>query len=146
MRTEMVLAALRAALPYVAEAALPQICYGSFHGGDPRLFTPDKDGGTPAELARWQADCAAAEKSGAVQPSAHQWQLGADCTDDVVALVKGVQAARGEEPTGPSPEGAVHITRAMYGLGTYELRDEEAEQARSLVVEAIKAAESEASG
>lgn len=31
--------------------------YGPFMGGDPRLFKPDYDDNTPAEIAAWEAAC-----------------------------------------------------------------------------------------
>lgn len=36
--------------------------YGSFMGGDPRDFSPDREACTPEEIAAWEAACAAAER------------------------------------------------------------------------------------
>lgn len=67
--------------------------YGFFLGGDPRDFTPDDEGATPEERAQWEEDCAKAERGERATQAAACLHLG-----------------------------PVHLTRAMYGLGTYRFR------------------------
>lgn len=53
---------LRQALPYIeAVAEVQQVSYGSFLGGDPRMFHPDEEVCTGEEIASWKAACAAWE-------------------------------------------------------------------------------------
>lgn len=94
---------LTAALPYVEDAAREESTYGHFPGGDPRRFRPDPidDGTTEEEMARWKADCAAAEQGQIQQDPAGRW----------IVLGEGA---------------AVHILRGKYGLGAYTYRDERA--------------------
>jgi hypothetical protein len=121
-------ALLRRCLPIIEEIATGEQMYGSFAGGDPRDFKPDSDGdsATPEEVAKWKADCITAE-SGQMQPAAHVWVKGSDAPPEVAAAVKAMQTAKGEEPTGPAPDGAMHLAYGGYGLGTQTYRNREAE-------------------
>lgn len=102
---------LTAALPYVED-----VTYGTFPGGDPRMFTPDsiEDGTTEEEMARWKADCAAAEQGQVRQDPAGRW------------IVLGGGAA-------------VHILQGKYGLGACRYRDEKAVALRDEIRTALAA-------
>lgn len=54
--------ALRAVLPHLEEEAQPQVTYGFYSGGDPRLFSPDADECKPVEIEAHRAACEAWER------------------------------------------------------------------------------------
>lgn len=77
----------------------PQCCYGiygGFHGGDPRLFSPDPECSTGLERAAHREDCKA-------------WDEGHRPT---VAVSGYVADAKGKI--------VAHVFRTAYGLGTYD--------------------------
>ena len=94
---------LRRCLPIVETAAEPEHMYGFFPGGDPRDFRPDEECSTEEEQAQWKADCEKAAATGEEQPSSGQV-----LRDDAGNFVG-------------------HIQRSGYGLGTYTMRNPEAE-------------------
>jgi hypothetical protein len=100
MSTEL-LAVIREAMPYVEEHAEYQD-YGSYHGGDPRLFHPDEECSTPEERERHRADCVS-------------WDAGTPNPQPDVSHWKHL------------PDGTVaHLNIQPYGLGTFTYVDEEA--------------------
>lgn len=81
-----------------------QLHYGHFTGTDPRTFSPDYELCTEQEIQNWKEDCAA-------------WD-------------------RGENPPAP-PAGFwtkdengndMHVLSPRYGVGTYEIEDEDDEE------------------
>lgn len=105
------LRALRALVPLLKEATdnlgdPEESGYGSFTGGDPRDFTPDPDGTTEEELAKWKAACeafAAAEARGERPTLGGAHQTLVDDDGRPVAFVSfsgfglGIQVYRDEE-------------------------------------------------
>jgi hypothetical protein len=112
MSEDMVRGALVAARDYLRRCANPEVTYGYFPGGDPRDFTPDEESCRPDEIARWKEACAA-------------WE-------------------RGEKPDPGGPHiplegGCGHITMAYYGIGTYSIRDADAEDVLDQIDAALAA-------
>lgn len=99
--SDIVTGALVAARNYVLQFAQPDTTYGYYPGGDPRNFHPDAESCTPAELERHKEACAAWDRGDRPDPGG---------------------------PHKPLPDGTPgHITVAHYGIGTYSMRDEDAE-------------------
>ena len=59
---EKLLAAMKAARPFVLRAATPETSYGGFYGGDPRNFSPDPECSTETERTAHAAACAEWDK------------------------------------------------------------------------------------
>lgn len=94
--------------------------YGAFPGGDPRGFTPDPDCSTEEERAAHARDCAAMEAGGqALMPPAHSWEH-----------IPEMMTKDGTKVGG----GFGHVARAVYGLGTYTMRDPDLVEARDALV------------
>lgn len=93
------LAVLQKILP-MAEAAVQNVGYGFFCGGDPRTFTPDEECSTEQERAKWKADCEAYTK-GEIGDQPSSGQSTYDAQGRLVA----------------------HIQTGGYGLGTYTYDD-----------------------
>lgn len=116
------LALLEKCRPYVEECAAEQSGYGFFPGGDPRSFTPDEEGTTDEEFARWKADCEAAERG-----------ENAD------------QSPAGETLRDKDGKWLGHIIHGKYGLGVYTYRDEAAVTLLSEIDAALAKARGEGS-
>lgn len=110
------LKALKAALPFLKEAAAGEWAYGSFHGGDPRDFKPDPECSTDEERKAWREACAKAKKDDKARSldDTHRW----------LPLEKG---------------GAMHVQLSGFGLGSYRWRNPKAEKALAIVRASIKA-------
>lgn len=111
---------LRDAHRYI-EAGAEYVCYGGFHGGDPRDFHPDHECSTEGERANHAAACKAFAEA----------------------------EARGEKPVlGDTHEShrdedgrmILHVARNPYGLGTMVYRDEEATALAARIAEWRRAA------
>jgi hypothetical protein len=111
--SDAVRGALVAARDYLRVCANPDVTYGYFHGGDPRDFCPDPEVCTPEELAAHKAACEAWERGERPELDVHRHE---------VVEYKG-------KPALASYAGA-------FGMGTYQYRDEDAED----VLEQIEAA------
>jgi len=113
--SDIVMGALIAARDYLQRAAQSDAMYGHFPGGDPRAFSPDPECSTEAERAAHAAACAA-------------WERGERPTID--------------GPHRPLPDGEEgHMTVSGFGLGVYQVADEEAADALDQVCAAIRALE-----
>lgn len=113
MTEDVIHGALIAAREYMLEAANPHVTYGYFHGGDPRDFHPDPECCTPEEIAAHKAACEAWDRG--ERPKSEQHRHEATEHEGRVVVV--------------SYAGA-------FGLGTYSIRDEAAED----VLDQIQAA------
>jgi hypothetical protein len=126
--------ALRATLPYLERAAEELPMYGNFPGGDPRHFTPDPEASTEEERAAWKAACDGVEKIlqawGKGEPPvisadpACEWVRRGDLPEGVASALEKAAEKRGGAPG--NPDDLVKVTRAMFGLGSYVVRDKEA--------------------
>lgn len=105
--------ALIAAREYMLHAANPHVTYGYYPGGDPRDFDPDPECCTPEEMAAHKAACESWERGERPEFERHR-----------------------HEPV--EHEGRVVIASyaGAFGLGTYSIRDKEAED----VLDQIQAA------
>lgn len=112
-RLERALAALRIALPILAEAARPDTTYGYYPGGDPRDFVPDEECCTPEELARHREACEAWARGETPDPGGPHVPLDQPTSVEPSAAVVG-------------PGGRGWKTVAHYGLGTYTIQDDTA--------------------
>jgi len=99
--------ALEAARPFFE----PEPSYGTFHGGDPRLFSPDPDASTEQERASHAEDCA-------------KWDAG-EITERPVS--------------GWNEDGTIHVTRSAYGLGIYQFDPPDNRATRELIDAALSA-------
>lgn len=107
--------ALIAARDYMLRAANPDVTYGYFPGGDPRDFNPDPECCTPEEMARHKAAC-------------EEWDRG-DKTEHERHHHKAETLADGRAVIASYP--------GAFGLGTYSIRDEEAEDVLDQVQAAL---------
>lgn len=73
-----------------------EACYGFFHGGDPRKFTPDYEECRPEEIQRWKEACKQA---------------------DELEAKRSLPCPSGWERT--ESGGVRHVLRAPFGIGTY---------------------------
>lgn len=120
------LVALRAAHLYFCAHA-EEKWYGSFQGGDPRLFHPDPECSTEKDRANHQAACEAWEKGERTEfgPSPLN-------EEDITYVQKD-----GEERT--IPAGTAFVQSQVFGLGTVTQVDEEATGLRDMCGEALRA-------
>ena len=114
--SDIVMGALIAARDYLRRAAQSEPTYGYFHGGDPRDFSPDAEVCTEAELAAHKEACERWERGERPEYEKHHHDV-SQVGNTVVAV---------------SYAGA-------FGLGTYQWRDEDAEDALDQVEAAIAA-------
>jgi hypothetical protein len=113
-------AALRLALPII-EGFAELRGYGSFPGGDPRLFKPDETASTEAERAAWRAACDA-------------WDRG-ECPENEGS---GPGVATFSDPkTGERRTTLGLVEAKVFGLGTITYRDEDAIRARDAIRAAL---------
>lgn len=105
MTKDIVMGAPIAAQEYMRGAANPHVTYGYFPGGDPRDFCPDPECCTPEELERHRLAC-------------EQWERG-----------EKTEHERHHHTAMDLPDGRKVIAShpGAFGLGTYSIRDEEAE-------------------
>lgn len=123
-----VVTALQAAESYLEVAANPESGYGGFHGGDPRDFHPDPECSTDAERAAHDAAVAAMDRGESVTVPP-QMTVG----DEAQAVVDS-----GDFDSATVVNGKVVTAhRYHFGLGTYQIRDREAEEALSEVRDAL---------
>jgi len=87
--------------------------YGFFPGGDPRRFAPDPDGSTEAEREAWREDC-------------ETWNR-----------LEAMGAMPEPKPSCCRIENGMILTRNGYGLGTYSIVNEEADEMVRLCEEAL---------
>lgn len=106
--------ALIAARDYLRQAANPDVTYGYFHGGDPRDFCPDGEVCTPAEMAAHKAACEAWERGERPEYERHRHEVTEVGATTVVTSYAG-----------------------SFGMGTYQMRDEEAEDVLDQVEAAL---------
>ena len=118
MTTHAAHGALIAARDYLRRCASPDVTYGYFGGGDPRDFCPDGEVCTPEELAAHKAACAAWDRGERPECERHRHEV----------------VERGETTIVASFAGA-------FGLGTYSVRDEEAEDVLDQIDAAIASLE-----
>ena len=111
--THAVRGALIAARDYLRECANPMPSYGYFHGGDPRDFFPDAEVCTAEEMAAHKAACEAWDRGERPPLDVHRHEL---------VEYEGKQA--------------IASYAGAFGMGTYSMRDEEAED----VLDQIEAA------
>lgn len=107
--------ALIAARTYLLAAATPTVTYGYFHGGDPRNFFPDPECCTAEEMAKHKAAC-------------EEWERG-----------EKTEHERHHHKAETLPDGREVIASyaGAFGLGTYSIRDEEAEDVLDQVCAAL---------
>lgn len=89
--------------------------YGYFPGGDPRLFSPDAESCTDAEIEAHRLACDAWDRGDqvCVPPNHIPIVSGADV---------GKALASGADAVVLYPDGSGHVTRATFGVGSYRLR------------------------
>lgn len=121
MTEDIVHGALIAAREYLLQAANPHVTYGYFPGGDPRDFDPDPECCTEEEMARHKAAC-------------EEWERG-ERTEHERHHHKAMTLTDGREVIASYP--------GAFGLGTYSIRDEEAEDVLDQICAALAVTESE---
>ncbi len=120
MSDHVIMGALVAARDYLRTAANPETTYGYFPGGDPRNFHPDPECCTPVEMAAHKAACEAWDGGDRTEHERHHHKL--------------------IENTGGRT--VIASMAGAFGLGTYQFRDEDAED----VLDQVEAALSSLSG
>lgn len=108
---EKLLAAMKAARPFVLRAATPETSYSGFYGGDPRNFSPDPECSTETERTAHAAACA-------------EWDKGNEIT---IEADRCMWLARMTE----------RAPLCSFGLGVTTERDLKAEAARDAMFEAV---------
>lgn len=126
------LANLRAAFAFFEEWAEGET-YGTFPGGDPRLFTPSQDASTEAERKAHAEACAAWDRGDHIV-----YQGAVNLVEMTITKKNGEKLVM--------PPGTAFVSSGIFGHGTVKLRDEKMITARDGLREILATFDGEARG